>query len=285
MGNYIDLTGQRFGKLVVLEKGETHKTAGGQYFTTWICKCDCGNLTTVQSTKLRKGHTTSCGCVKKAGKQMYQDLTGMKFNRLTVISYIPISERKSKTYSWLCKCDCGKLVDGNPSKLKNGLQKSCGCLKEEIKYNIGNVNKKYKFINKRLYSIYQAMVHRCYDKNGREYHNYGGRGITVCEEWLGEFGYDVFAEWALNNGYDLNAKHGVCTLDRINVDKGYSPENCTWITNQQQQCNKRTNVNLTYNGETHCMTEWARILNIPFGKIRYHHEKGESLEQIIGMNG
>lgn len=285
MPNFIDLTGQRFGRLIVIEKDKPHITSGGKYITTWKCKCDCGNVTTAQSAKLRNGHTTSCGCFIKENKGAhFEDLTGKRFNRLTVIKFIPADERKARGYNWLCRCDCGKEVKANASKLKNGLQQSCGCLKEEMKYNIGNVNRKYKYSNKRLYGVYKAMLSRCYDPKGREYHNYGGRGIEVCPEWLGEYGYDRFAEWALSTGYDINANHGECTIDRTNVNKGYAPDNCTWITNAEQQNNRRDNHLLTYKGETHNVKQWSELLGISYSKIRYHICKGKTLEQIIDMN-
>lgn len=134
-----------------------------------------------------------------------------------------------------------------------------------MKYFIGTVNRKYKYSNKRLYGVYKAMLSRCYDSEAREYDNYGGRNISVCDEWLGEYGYDAFAEWAFNSGFDKDAERGQCTLDRIDVNKGYSPDNCRWITNKEQQFNKRTNKYLTHNGETHTLTEWAKILGIPKG--------------------
>lgn len=286
MAKFIDLTGQRFGRLVVIEKGEPHITSGGQYITTWKCKCDCGNITIVQAPKLKKGHTTSCGCIVKENKGAhFEDLIGQRFNRLTVVKFIPPNERTARGYNWWCKCDCGNYIKANANKLKNGLQQSCGCLKEEMKQNIGKINKKYKHSNKRLYGIYKAMLNRCYDPEGREYHNYGGRGIEVCPEWLGEYGYDVFAEWALSTGYDMNAKHGACTIDRVDVNKGYSPENCTWKTNDEQQNNRRDNRFYTYNGETHTMKEWSRIIGMNYSTLRYHLNKGRTLAEIIGMNG
>lgn len=287
MGDFIDLTGQRFGKLVVIKKGEPHITSGGAHITTWYCKCDCGNYTTVQSQKLRNGHTTSCGCFIKENKgHAFENLVGKKFNRLTVIKFIPQNERTVRGYNWLCQCECGKMIKANASKLKSGMQQSCGCLKEEMKYNIGNVNKKYKYTNKRLYGIYKAMLSRCYDTKGREYNNYGGRGITVCEEWLGEYGYDVFAEWALSTGYDINAKHGDCTIDRVDVNKGYSPDNCTWKTNKQQQNNKRTNHLITYNGETHNLKEWSEILSISYSKICYHViRRKRTIQEMLDISG
>ena len=282
MSDYIDLTGQQFGKLHVIKKAHGRYTSGNQFKITWLCKCDCGTITEVDGEKLRSGHTTSCGCLIKTNKgSRFEDLTGQRFNRLTVIRFIPASERKTRQYNWLCKCDCGTEIHASAYKLKNGLQQSCGCLKEEMKFNIGLVNKKYKYTNKRLYSVYSAMVDRCLNKNNPKYYNYGGRGITVCSEWIGEYGYDAFAEWAINSGYDIDAKRGDCTLDRIDVNKSYSPSNCRWITNKMQQNNKRACRMITYKGESHSMKNWSEILNVPYGRLRYWLNQGKTLEQIL----
>lgn len=283
MATCIDLTNQKFGKLTVVKKGNGRTTSGGHYKATWICKCECGNVVEIDGEKLRRGHTSSCGCLIKENKgSQFEDLTGQRFNRLTVIKFIPYGEKTVRGYNWLCKCDCGKTVKANASKLKNGLQQSCGCLKEEMKYNIGNVNKKYKFTCKRLYGVYKMMVARCTDPNIREYENYGGRGVTVCDEWLGELGYDAFAEWAFANGYDKDAKRGECTLDRKDVNKGYEPDNCRWISNKKQQSNKRTCRQYTYNGETLGIAEWAERLGVSRSKM-YHDLviKGYKIEEFF----
>lgn len=211
-----------------------------------------------------------------------EDITGKKFGRLTVIRYIPPKERKTRNYSWWCKCDCGNEIKANLYKLKKGLQQSCGCLKEEMKPYLGDITRKYKYSNKRLYAVYKMMHDRCENPKGREWMNYGGRGITVCQEWSGDFGYDSFAEWAFANGYDDKAKHGEITLDRKNWDKGYSPDNCRWIPNIRQQNNKRNNVMLEYNGETYSMMDWSRKLNIPYTFLQYHCRiKNETLSQAV----
>lgn len=279
--NFKDLQNCRFGNLVVIERMPGKRANSGKLVTLWKCKCDCGNETIVPTQRLTTGKTTSCGCkVKKNKGSHFEDLTGKRFNRLTVIRYLDESERTVRTYNWLCQCDCGKVVKANASKLKNGLQQSCGCLKEEMKYNIGSLNRKYKYSNKRLYSVYRSMLNRCYNDKHREYHNYGGRGIQVCDEWLSD--YDNFAEWALSNGYDVNANFGVCTLERIDVDKDYSPDNCTWITNEEQQNNRRDNVLITYRDETHNLAEWSRILNVSYDSLWYYTQnKGVSLEEFM----
>lgn len=280
-----DLTGQKFGKLTVIKRGESRVSPNGKTHTRWICRCDCGNETIVDAQKLKSGHTKSCGCaITECKGQGFVDLSGRRFNRLVVVRFLEKGERKTRGYNWLCKCDCGNYTDANATKLLMGLQQSCGCLKEEMKPMIGNMNRKYDHVSKRLYSVYKAMLNRVFDENGREYHNYGGRGITVCDEWLGEKGFDNFAEWAYSSGYDEAAKHGECTLDRANVNFGYSPHNCRWITNSEQQNNRRNNVILEYRGETYTMKEWSRILDIPYTTLAYHVRKKErSLSEVISV--
>lgn len=271
--NFVDLTGQRFGRLVVVEKDVPRITSGGIYKTMWICKCDCGNVTSCDSQKLRRGHTTSCGCAVHENKGRFKDITGQRFGRLTVIRFLPRAERENPRRTWLCRCDCGNECQVSAGKLTIGHTTSCGCA---VVDHIANVNKKYAHRDRRLYQVWRAMLQRCYDKNGREYHNYGGRGIEVCESWRDD-GFDAFYEWATSNGY----KPGL-TIDRIDTDGGYSPENCRWISNERQQNNKRTNTVLTYHGETHSMKDWSRILGISYSTIRYHVKvKGETLSEFV----
>lgn len=283
MAELIDLTNKRFGMLVVIRKGNGRKTSGGQYIATWICKCDCGNEIEVDGQKLRKGHTRSCGCLKKENKgSNFEDLTGKKFNRLTVVRFIPKEERTARQYDWLCQCECGNFIKANAYKLKQGLQQSCGCLKEEMKPRLGELTRKYKHSNKRLYSVYKAMIDRCYNENCKRYKNYGGRGIKVCDEWLGENGYDTFAEWSLKTGYDINAEQGKYTIDRINVNGNYEPDNCRWITNSQQQNNKTVCRYITYKNETHSIAEWSRILKVPYTTLYNGLTKyGKSLKDYM----
>lgn len=281
--NFKDLTGQRFGELVVLERVQDKITNSGKRVTQWLCRCSCGKETVATTQRLTTGHTTSCGCKTKNNKgSRFEDLTGQRFNRLTVIRYLDKNERTARTYNWLCQCDCGRLIKANANKLKNGLQKSCGCLKEEMKYDIGDINRKYKYSNKRLYGVYKSMINRCYNESHREYNNYGGRGVTVCDLWRNN--YDDFAEWAFKTGYDDTAIYGQCTLDRKDVNGNYEPCNCTWVTNEAQQNNRRDNVILTYNGETHNMKEWSRLLGVTYSSLVYHiRKKGRTLEEFMSI--
>ena len=134
-----------------------------------------------------------------------------------------------------------------------------------MKPSLGEITRKYKYSNKRLYSIYKAMIGRCTDPNEKRYKNYGGRGVKVCDEWLN--GYDNFAEWAYSSGYDDSAKHGACTLDRIDTNGDYCPSNCRWVSNLRQQNNRTTNRLVEYDGKVQSIADWARELNLPYSKV------------------
>lgn len=118
----------------------------------------------------------------------------------------------------------------------------------------------------RLYCTWQNMKARCYRKSAREYENYGGRGISVCAEWKND--YIAFRDWSLSHGYDANAPHGECTLDRIDVDGDYCPSNCRWISNFEQQSNRRDNVYATHNNQTLTVAQWARALGVSEKTLR-----------------
>lgn len=276
----IDLTGKRFNKLTVIAKGKGFYTSGGQYKTTWICKCDCGNIKEIASEKIRKGLTQSCGCVRKEkiSKVNFEDLTGKKFGRLTVIRFLQPQEREDSRRPWLCQCKCGNICQVEGNKLRSGHTQSCGCI---INEKIGNLNKKYQYSNKRLYSVYSQMIERCTDESNAKYKNYGGRGITVCEEWREN--YDNFAEWAFNSGYDAKAKYNQCTLDRIDVNKGYSPDNCRWVSVTVQQNNRRNNVFVEHNGEKHTIAEWSRIFGVTYSKLQHGIKQGRTIAEILNI--
>lgn len=274
---YIDLTNQKFGNFTVLEKAPTHKTSSGCCITMWKCKCDCGTIFVTSSQKIRKGHTKSCGCLLKENKgSKFEDISGNKYGKLTVLRMLKPHEKVRKGYSWLCQCDCGKIVHGNANKLKSGHTKSCGCLLVDF---ISSLNKKYEISDSRLYRVYRSMIDRCANKKNKRYDDYGGKGINVCEEWMENF--DNFATWSYQNGWCENAPRGQCTLDRIDCYGNYEPNNCRWVSNKVQQNNKTNNHLLEHNGEIKTMKEWSECLGISYSKIVYHIGKGRTIKQII----
>ena len=151
-----------------------------------------------------------------------KDLTGLKFGKLTVISF---SHMKGKHSYWDCICECGNAHTVRSDCLKCGFVKSCGCMNTTDRMKPDSIKKH------RLYSIYWGMRQRCYNNKQKHYDRYGGRGITVCDEWLNDF--KAFYDWAMTNGYrdDL-------TIDRINNDGNYEPSNCRWVTMKEQNSNK-----------------------------------------------
>ena len=159
------------------------------------------------------------------------DLLGMKFGRLTVRKEAP---KRGKFICWECDCDCGNTAIVTTRDLRNGDTKSCGCLAQE---NRSACHVTHGQADTRLYFIWQNMKHRCNLENNVEYFRYGGRGIKVCKEWEHDFG--AFSTWAYENGYEPLAPRGECTIDRINNDAGYSPDNCRWVSMKEQCKNRR----------------------------------------------
>lgn len=180
---------------------------------------------------------------------MVRDLTGQRFGRLTVLCRADVISRKAY---WKCKCDCGTVKNIRGDGLVSGRVVSCGCYHDEIKTTHGDSKT-------RLYRVWHDMVGRCRTSTHSLFPNYGGRGITICSEWLN---YDNFRKWAMENGYDMFAKRGECTIDRIDNNKGYSPDNCRWANSIMQSRNKRNNRIIEYNGESHTLVEWAEIIGM-----------------------
>lgn len=189
MSRALDLTGQRFGRLIVLERAVDRQTIGGETKRQWLCRCDCGKLIVASTMNLRKGDTKSCGCLKD-------------------------------------ECTKGRMTQHGES-------------------------------GTRLHNIWKAMRKRCRNERNSDYAYYGGRGIHVCTDW--DESYEAFRDWAYKNGYEDGL-----TIDRIDVDRDYEPENCRFV-DMKTQCNNRSNSRLiTFNGETHTIAEWSEITGIKY---------------------
>lgn len=199
----------------------------------------------------KKKKYCSLECYKKFRTQ---NIIGEKFNKLTVIKKVGLNQ-------YLCKCECGNETVVYASNLITGHTKSCGCNKKENGKNL----KTHGLSKLKLYKLWLHIIERCYNKNNKAYKNYGGRGITVCNEWKNDF--MSFYNWAIANGYDENAEYGKCTIDRIKSNGNYEPINCRWINIKEQARNKRNNALFTYNNETYCIAEWAEKFNIGYGTL------------------
>lgn len=169
---------------------------------------------------------------------------GQKIGRLYIVGraddIVYPSGQRAIVYN--CLCDCGNKAMVRKSQIINGNTKSCGCIQKEI---IGSLNRTHGLSNKcgRLYPLWKSIKYRCYCKTSRDYKNYGGRGIVMCDEWKDDF--QSFYEWAIDNGYkeDKTDKGiNILTIDRIDVNGNYCPENCRFVTNEVQAKNKRNSI-------------------------------------------
>lgn len=194
---------------------------------------------------------------------------GDKFGKLTVIEkvedyIVPCNgEHRSQ---WKCYCDCGNISIVKDFNLKSGSIKSCGCLQKEllIKRSI-----KHNLSYSRIYEEYRSIIKRCYNPNNKYYHSYGGRGITICNEWLDkDNGFMNFYNWSMSHGYRNDL-----TIDRINVNGNYEPSNCRWIPKEYQAHNRRNNIKINFNGEKYDISQLANILGISYPLLRYRLKK------------
>lgn len=261
---FVDLTGKKFGKLAVVSRAENNN----KNQSMWNCVCECGERKIVLGYSLTSGKTRSCGCQRKesAHKVHFDDLSGVRFGKLIVIER---AENRNKHTMWKCECDCGAITLVGANELKEGITKSCGCLRFESK------NFTHGFSSTRLYSIWNGIKERCLNENSPAYKWYGGRGIMICEEWIEDF--VCFYDWAMENGY----KEGL-SIERIDVNGNYEPSNCKWIPLKQQALNTRNTRFLTYNGETKTVSEWCDITGIKkstlLNRIRIGYSPSECFE-------
>jgi len=186
------------------------------------------------------------------------DLTGQRFGRLTV--YSRTGSDKSGQAMWLCKCDCGNERTIRSNDLRNGQTQSCGCLQRE---RIIQKLTTHGMAETAIYHVWSSMCQRCNNPNNAGYKNYGGRGITVCERWN-----------KFENFYaDMGEAPKELTIERIDNNKGYSPENCHWSTRKEQARNKRNNRIIKYQGKDQCVSAWAEEIGVGHQILQYRLKK------------
>ena len=193
------------------------------------------------------------------------EMSGRRFGLLTVIDR---AESKSGKAYWNCVCDCGNVTVASGSNLRSGAVKSCGCLlkKEKDTHHLSGT---------RLYRIWRAMINRCTDENYWAYKYYGAKGVTICEQWENDF--VEFKNWSESSGYCDSL-----TLDRIDNNKGYSPENCKWSTRKQQSNNRSFCKMIEYQGRTQTLMQWCEELGLNYKRTHSRlYRCGWTFEQAI----
>ncbi len=205
---------------------------------------------------------------------MVIDLTGRRFGRLTVEGFA----YRNKYVYWHCRCDCGNEKDVMGPALMSGDTQSCGCLGRERRIEGRRATRKYQGQydssgHSRIYRVWRAMISRCSNPKMDNYSRYGGRGIKVCDEWQN---FQTFHDWAVSNGYSDDL-----SIDRIDPEGDYCPENCRWEDSEMQNNNRRDSVFVEYNGERMTIAQWSRKLGVPRMTLYKRHQRGWSDEEII----
>lgn len=252
------LIGKRFGKLLVINA--TRDSNAKKKNIICICQCqECGKIKKVVSSKLTSLETSSCSCAKKIDFSKYKNKT---FGKITILDLV---NEDKKIVS--CKCDCGNVFETVLYRLTSTPQSVISCGKCGTKTNI-----LIKSDKTRLLGVYHHIIRRCYNKNSIDYKWYGGKGVIVCEEWLND--KNVFIQWALENGYQKGL-----TIDRIDSNGNYQPNNCRWVDWKTQQNNRCNNKKFYYDNEYLPLLEIANRTSFKVETLRSRLRKGMSLEE------
>lgn len=267
-----DISGRKIGMIEVLSRVPSVKNESKKR-TYYKCRCSCGNVFVTERERILNGNTKSCGCYKseQSHKRFFKDISGQRFGKLKVIEFYGNSERGNAM--WKCQCDCGNVVICNGGNLRNGNTKSCGCITRNKTIERST---KHGKSGSQLYRVYNHMKGRCYTETDSAYKDYGGRGIKICDEWLGERGFENFYNWSMENGFRVGL-----TIDRINNDGNYEPSNCRWTDKINQCNNRRSNRFLTARGETHTVAEWSRITGLKSATIIQRLNRGDDGEVAL----
>ena len=191
-----------------------------------------------------------------------KDLTGLRFGRLTVLGYTGLDKHQNST--WLCACDCGKTKEIRYYRLTSGTTQNCGCRHTGWIHGLGHTPE---------YKAWHAMNHRCTNPDDKSYHNYGGRGIKVCPRWSNSF-EQFYTDVGPRPGKEYS-------LDRIDNDGDYTPENCRWATVKEQGNNRRTNAPITYKGKTMNLAQWSEMTGISISNLSKRIKAGWSIERTL----
>lgn len=188
---------------------------------------------------------------------------GAKYGKLTIVQDLGarLSNGQRRTFVRAI-CECGNQYEGMLGLIKSGGVQSCGCYRRDLAKEWGKSRMTTHGLSDHpLLRVWDGIIQRCTNPNANGYKNYGGRGVSICNEWRNDF--KMFHDWAIENGWQKGLQ-----IDRINNDDGYYPENCRCVTRLVNTRNKRTNVNITFNGETKCITDWAKSIGISYAALK-----------------
>ena len=246
------------------------------------CECvKCGSITLQTNHTLNKNKGRGCkNCWTDS--YIHNDLIGKRFGCYTVVG-IGTKNHYRNEQGYICRCDCGNEADITLSKITR--KNHVCCLKCRPKYlETNNGSYLHGKSKTQIHNVWLGILARCYAEYNTAYKRYGAKGVTVCDEWQGKQGFVNFYNWSMENGYEEEkAENGrnVLTIDRIDNSKGYSPDNCRWVTNFEQANNKSTNRRYEYNGEVHTISQWAIIYNIKYATLRNRLSNGMEFEKAI----
>lgn len=226
---------------------------------TILCQIDTTTITTLQWCHIVGGAMSK-----------HVDVTGQKFGRLLVVGKagiaVSIGKRARRVSLWLCRCDCGAEMTVRLGNLKSGNTSSCGCQRSDHQWMAS-----HRMSGTPTYARWRAMVQRCVNPNSNTWERYGGRGITVCERWRS---FDAFYA-------DMGDPPPGMTIERIDNDSGYSPENCRWATSTEQVRNRRVTTLLEYDGVTKPLADWADDLGVHYTVLHFRLKRGWSVEKAV----
>lgn len=283
--HFEDYIGKQINNLKAVDTSELRTKDGSKQ---WIFECICGKEIYAPPARVISGHIKSCGCTRyiqphnprlkgktNPKKIDFSNLIGQTNNKLTVVAVHRSADGGRAKLE--CLCSCGRTAFVYPYQFKSGDIMSCGCARTgNPEVQLGNTYRKTHGLTKnRFYKKWNDMVRRCHNPNEPAYQKYGAKGITVCDEW--RYSPDKFIEWCEST----HPSGDLLTIDRIDGTKGYSPSNCRWSTQSEQMFNIKTNHWITVNDETHCVSEWARLLKVRTSSIHYWAKKLGSFENSI----
>lgn len=258
--------GKKINMLTIIDLCRGEEKDG--FRTRALCECECGKKINIPFLAIKKGSYISCGCYQNFNFE--RDYKNKKYHNIEIIKLV---DEKNKIVK--CKCHCGNFFETKLINITKTKRYVIGCEKcNDGKHLLYNIKKTDETIYGNLRSILNSIKQRCLNTNEKSYHNYGGRGITICNEWKNDS--NNFIMWALNNGYQKGLE-----IDRINNDGNYEPNNCRWVTKTINANNKRNSVKYIFNGVQMSIKEISEIVEIPITTLKSRLNKGMTLKEAI----